>query len=84
MRAATLSAATTRLYAAHGAHPEPTPNRETAEAKLREVISRLDARTLALARERGAEMSLDEVIEYALNDAVPLEKPAALQAAART
>ena len=69
LRAATLSAATARLYALRGAKPDPMPQREVAEARLRDVMSRLDEQSLAIARRHGSEMSIDEVTEYALQGA---------------
>ena len=66
VRAATLSAAAARLYALRGAKPDPMPQRESAEARLREAISRLDKESLALAHDHGSEMTLEEVTEYAL------------------
>ncbi|MBV9099527.1 MAG: tetratricopeptide repeat protein [Candidatus Dormibacteraeota bacterium] len=65
-RAATLSAAVARLYAQRGAKPDPSPARDSAEARLRDVVSRLDEASLAEARRRGADMSLDEVTAFAL------------------
>jgi len=69
VRAATLSAAVARLYALRGAKPDPMPQRDAAEARLRDVISRLDDQSLTLAHRRGADMSLEEVTEFALTDA---------------
>jgi non-specific serine/threonine protein kinase len=68
-RAATLSASAARLYAMRGARADPTAHREVHEARLREVIGRLDDRALAAARQRAAEMPLDEVTAYALAEA---------------
>lgn len=68
VRTATLSAAATRLYALRGAKPDPMPHRAEAEATVREVIGQLDEERLTVARQRGSEMSLDEVTEYALAD----------------
>ena len=68
VRTATLSAAATRLYALRDAKPDPMPHRAEAEAIVREVIGQLDDERLTVARQRGSEMSLEEVTEYALAD----------------
>lgn len=67
LRAATLGIAAARLYAAHGARPDPMPRRDDAEASLRQCVSVLDDIGLTHALELGWQMPLSEVISYAVS-----------------
>jgi non-specific serine/threonine protein kinase len=73
-RAAVLAAAVADLTARSGAAPYGLPCRPEAGDRLREVCGRLDKATLAQARHLAAEMTVDEVVTYALSHA---EHPAA-------
>jgi predicted ATPase/DNA-binding SARP family transcriptional activator len=68
-RAVVLAAAVADLTARSGAALHGVPHRPEADEHLGELCGRLDNATLARARRLAAEMTVDEVVAYALSHA---------------